>query len=260
MSEPTWRDSLPEDIRSDATLATIPDVGTLAKNFIATKALVGRKSYDLPRDDWKPEQWQEWHKTLGVPEKPDAYPLPEATVLEKAGLPVEVIKTAAGKFHELGLTPRQAKGLLDWYTSDATKGAETAATQAAAEKVAAENALKQEFGDAYPAKMGLVKAFLSKYGSPELIAWAEETGAGNNPAFVRSLIKAGEALLEDSSRRGVPVSPGAEAAFARIEIEQMKAQRLTDKAYSAKFEDAKSPERIRWNQLHDVAYAQSKVA
>lgn len=260
MSEPTWRDTLPDDLKADATLATIPDVNTLAKNHVALKAMTGRKAYDLPQDTWTPEQWKSWNSTIGVPESADKYPMPEAATLEKAGLPIEVVQAAAAKFHEVGLTTRQTKAILDWYTSDSAKGLELQATTRAAETVAATNALKQEFGDKYDAKMGLVKAFLSKYGSAELIAWAEETGAGNNPHFIRSLVKAGEALLEDSSRRGAPPSQGAEQASALAEIEEMKGKRLTDRAYSERFNDPKSPERQRWNQLHDVAFQTKKVA
>lgn len=257
--QPNWRDTLPDDIKADATLATIPDINTLAKNHIALKAMTGRKSYDLPRDDWKPEDWKAWNASIGVPEGPDKYNQPGIEALEKAGVPAETLKAAMAKFHEAGLTPRQSKALVDWYLSDATKGAELIATQTAAEKVAAEKALQQEYGDKYAAKMGLVKSFLGKFGSAELVQWAEESGAGNNPAFVKALIKAGEALLEDSSRRGSPQPPGTESASALAEIDEMKTRRLTDKAYSEKFNDPKSPERVRWNLLHDVAFQQKRA-
>ena len=257
MSEPTWRDTLPEDIKADPSLVDVPDVPTLAKNFLATKAMIGKKAYNLPADDWKPEQWQEWHKTIGVPEAPDKYAMPAAEVLEKAGLPSEVLKAAAGKFHEAGLTPRQAKALVDWYVGDAAKGLEMETTMRAEEKAKAEESLKKEFGDKYDAKLGLVKSFLSQYGSPELVTWANESGAGNNPAFVRALVKAGEALLEDSSRRGTnqPLSPDVAAAAAQLEIEQMKG----DKEFMTKYWSGDKAARIRWDSLHSAAYPTKKT-
>src|SRR5688572_7477369 len=79
-----WRASLPEDIRADPSLATIPDVPTLAKNYVSTKALTGRKAYDLPNPEWKPEQWAAWNKSIGVPESPDKYSPVDKATMEKA--------------------------------------------------------------------------------------------------------------------------------------------------------------------------------
>ncbi len=260
MSEqtPTWRDTLPEDIKADPSLSTIPDVPTLAKNFLATKALTGKKAYDLPADDWKPEQWKAWHATVGVPETPDKYFIPEAAALEKSGVPAEVLKSAHAKFHEAGLTPRQAKALVDWYVGDATKGQEMLSTTRAAEKAQTEAALKQEFGDKYEAKLGLVKSFLSQYGSPELLAWAEQTGAGNNAGFVKAMVKAGEALLEDSSRKGTTMasSPDVAMAQAQMEIEEMKG----NKELMSRFFSGDKAVNQRWLQLHSVAFPTKKTA
>src|SRR5215218_4903194 len=88
---PAWLADLPEEIRSSPTLSDFKgnewkEVGPLmAKRFIDTKAMVGKKAYDLPKDDWKPEQWAEWHKTIGVPEAPDKYGAIDPALLSKAG-------------------------------------------------------------------------------------------------------------------------------------------------------------------------------
>lgn len=251
-----WRASLPDDLKGDANLSTIPDVATLAKNFVMTKAMTGKKAYDLPQADWKPEQWAAWNKTIGVPEAADKYSPVDKAILEKAGLPPEVITSATAKFHEMGLTDRQAKGLLDWYTGDTIKGREMQATQGAAERAQSETALKQEFGDKYEAKLGLLKSWISHNATPAFAVAVEKAGLGSNPDFVKAIIKSAEQTLEDSSRSGhrSPFGPGSSQAAALGELEAMKARRMSDKAYNQLFYQPKSAERERWDQLHAAGY------
>lgn len=250
-----WRDGLPDDLKANPSLATIPDVKTLAQSFVATKALTGKKAYDLPQANWTPEQHKEWNKLIGVPEAPDKYTPMEKAQLEKAGIPPETLTAAMTKFHEAGLTDRQAKSIVEWFVGDAVKGGELLAEQQSAARVAGETALKQEFGDRYQAKMGLVKAWLKQNADADFLDTIEKNGLGNDPKFIKAIIKSAEATLESDSRTGNVSSPmGAESAAALAEIEQMKGKRLTDRAFSEKFNDPRSPERIRWEQLHKIAF------
>jgi hypothetical protein len=265
---PTWRDTLPDPIKTHESLAHFKDINALAESYINTKAMVGKKAYALPEDSWKPEQWNEWHKTIGVPDAPDKYGAPPEEMLTKAGLNKEVLASAQKRFHELGLTPRQVKGIMEeWYLPTAIKGSEVQAQQAQQEREASSQKLQSEltqlYGDKKDAKVGLVKAVLSKFGSPELVEWAEKSGAGNDPGFVKSLIKMGEAMLEDSTSRGGgggDLGPAASRANALKEIDAMMANRVNDPAFAAKFEDPKSAERVKWAQLHDIAYPKPQAA
>ena len=271
MSEGTasWIADLPEDLRGNPALSSFKgndwkEVGpVLAKSFVETKSLTGKKAYDLPKEDWKPEQWNEWHKTIGVPESPDKYSEPPEEMISKAGLNKETLAAAKKRFHELGLTQKQVKGLMDeWYIPTAISGAELTAKQQEQERLESaqklESELTQMYGDKKDAKLGLVKAFLSKFGSNELVEWADKTGAGNDPGFVKTLIKAGEALLESSSRHGsggtAELGPDAAKAAALKEIEDMMAKRINDPKYADAFNDPRSAERKRWTELHDLAY------
>lgn len=257
-NQPTWRDSLPEDIKSHSALAQFNDLPSLAKSYIDTKAMVGRKAYDLPKDDWKPEQWAEWNKTIGVPEAPDKYGAPPEEMLTKAGLNKEVLTSAQKRFHELGLTPRQVKGIMDeWYLPTAIKGAEIRAQQEATEREAAKANVQTElnrlYGDKVPAKLGLVKSFLAKFGSPEFVKWADESGAGNNVGFVNTLIKAGEALMEDTSRRGGAGDFSSPQASALATINDMKA----DKEFMKRFEAGDKAAVKKWNDAYQAAYSRA---
>ena len=264
---PAWIADLPEDLRGNATLTSFKgnewkDVGpVLAKSYVESRAMIGKKAYDLPQDDWKPEQWQSWNKTIGVPDAPDKYGAPADEMLTKAGLNKEVLGAAQKRFHELGLTPRQVNGIMDeWYIPISIAGSEARAKAQEDELKSSgaklDSELSQIYGDKKDAKVGLVKAVLNKFGSPELVEWADKSGAGNDPGFVKAFIKIGEAMIEDSSRGGGSgLGPESLKAEALKKLEEIKAARIADPTLEAKYNDPKSAERSQWNDLLQKAYA-----
>ncbi len=262
---PAWVADLPEDLRGNPTLQSFKgndwkEVGpALAKSFIETKKMTGQKAYDLPKDDWKPEQWSEWHKTIGVPESPDKYPQVDAELLKKTSLPPEIIASANKKFHELGLTPKQVKGLVnDWYLPDVAKGMEQEAAAKQEAMKRDEEAIRAEWGDNYDKNAGLVRAALAEVGSPELSKWVEEIGAANKPELAKMLAKVGERMLESSARGGGSTTSGGatDREGAKNEINEMIQKRINDPAFAKAFENPKSAELARWHELHKIAYPQ----
>ena len=260
---PEWVADLPEDLRGNETLksfkgASWKEVGpALAKSFIETKSMTGRKAYDLPQQDWKPEQWQNWNKTIGVPESPDKYDPVDENLLKKTGLPPEVIANANKKFQEIGLTPRQVKGLLhDWYLPDLAKGFEMESAQRAESLKKDEAALRADWADKYDSNAGLVKAALAKYGSPELTKWADENGMANNPMLAKLFAKIGQELTESSGRTagggGGNQNTGKEAA--RAKITEIMSKRGTDREYEKLFQAYNSPELAQLQALYKEAY------
>ncbi len=244
---PDWRASLPDDLKTNPSLTTIPDVNTLAKVYVDTKALTGRKAYDVPQPDWKAEQWTAWNKTIGVPDAPDKYtPVPKEA-LDKAGLPPEVISTATAKMHEYGLTDRQAKGLLDWYLGDTVKGQELQAKATADERAQGESILRGEFKDKYDANMGLVKAWIAQNATPGFAEAVEKAGLGSNPEFVRAIVKSAASTLEASGRGGQASSMGSDGARAQAanELEAMKG----DKVQMDKYFAGDKEMRAKWDRL-----------
>lgn len=132
----TWRDELPDGIKGDPSLQDIPDVGTLVKRYIDTKAMVG-SSVRIPTDDAgqeaieafvgklidnpqlglmrrpdpeNPETMAQVHQALGVPEDASGYERPEAVDAEAFGAMAETAKN-------LGLTKQQYSALAEAYAN-----------------------------------------------------------------------------------------------------------------------------------------------
>jgi hypothetical protein len=211
----------------------------------------------LPAEDWKPEQWATWNKTIGVPEGPDKYPAVDAQLLEKSGMSAEVLGPALKRMHELGLTPRQVKGILhDWYLPESARGSEMAAAQAKEASEKATGAVKAKYGDKYDAKAQLVKSVLA-LGGGDLAAKIEAAGFGNDPALFDAFVALGEKITESSAKGGAGGgSLGASKEEALQKSQTMKNERAANPTVDAKYNDPKSSERAEWNRLHQIAYAQ----
>jgi hypothetical protein len=252
MSEtPSWRDSLSDDLKSDPNLVKFNDVTSLAKSYKELSSKIGGKAYDVPKDDWKPEQWNEWHKTIGVPETPDKYPGVDAAVLEKVGLTSESLAEANKKFHEMGLTPRQVKNLNEWYFGNLNTQIETDTQAKARASEEATAKLKQEYGDKFPAKFELARSVVN-LGGKEFGERIANAGFGNDPELFKMFVSLGEKLMEDSSRRGgSSTAQGTPKQAALNEISELKG----NKEYMTRFTSGDKEAVKKWNDLHTVAYA-----
>lgn len=250
---------LPADLQSDNSLAQFKGddaaavLPVLAKSYIETKALTGRKAYNLPADDWTPEQWSAWNKSIGVPEKADGYGTVDEAQLAKSGISKEVLTAAMEKFRAQGLTPRQVKGILqDWYIPEAIRGAEMETTSRAAAAQATIEGLKTEWGADFDSNTGLASAVIGKFGTPELKAELDKAGIGNNPHLFKMLVAIGKKVItEDPTRAGLGLGQASGKAAAKAEIDAMKA----DPAFMKRFTSGDPTAAKKWNDLHNLAYA-----
>ena len=119
----------------------------------------------LPPKDATPEQWAEFYKQIGAPDKPEAYelPVPEGDTGEFA-------KTAATWFKEAGLLPQQAQALASkWneFSAAQAQAAEAAEQQRIAQLDAQnkqqEAALKTEWGQNHEANMELARRAVRQF-------------------------------------------------------------------------------------------------
>lgn len=69
---PNWLESLPEDLRGKAALASVPTLADLAKSYVETKSLVGKK-FQMPSESSTPEEIAAWRKNVGAPDTPEGY-------------------------------------------------------------------------------------------------------------------------------------------------------------------------------------------
>lgn len=256
----SWLATLPPELQADESLKTIPDVPTLAKNYVESRKFIGAKRLEAPQPNWTPDKWAAFNKELGVPEAPDKYPMPDVKLADGLTLDEGRKKAALEHFHKIGLRPDQAKELWGFYLNDINgvhKSATEARTKAAAD---AEAALKTEWGQNYDKNIGYLKRAYEKFGTPEAEKEFIDSGLGNNPAIARMFAKIGEAMSEDSAqgKGGGQLNP-ADAAAAESEIKRLKTDaKFQDAFFNAAHADHKKVVE-EWNSLHKRAYGNTVV-
>lgn len=191
-----WQKNLPEELQGEKCLETLPDVTTMAKNYVSTQKMRGKNSVVVPTDKSSQADRDAFYQALGRPktvaeygfERPDG--LPEA--LWDNDLAAEITE----KGWEAGLTRRQMDVLKEVYVGYEQR----LATAVAAEKEATEKALRQEWGDKYDANVERAKAFLAKT-TDEKSGQRERLLAkfGNDPDVIQWLSQWGEKTTEGRS-------------------------------------------------------------
>jgi len=178
-----WRDELPDELKTNPTLAKYETPEAAFKGLIDANGRLGR-SITIPSEDAGQDAWdayvekvkttapnltlhpdtaegdhaKEFWKMAGVPDDPKGYATPEATEL-----PPEFIENLRGVAGKAGWTVKQWKDTLSEY---ATEYANT--TQLAQEQKAADQAIVSgKFGLAEKDKMENIKALAGQFADPD---------------------------------------------------------------------------------------------
>lgn len=69
---PGWLESLDPELRANPALTTVPTLADLAKSYVHTKSMVGKK-LQAPSETSTPEEISAWRKTVGAPDAPEGY-------------------------------------------------------------------------------------------------------------------------------------------------------------------------------------------
>lgn len=237
--EKSFIDQLPEDLRNEASLSNIKDVGALAKGYVHAQREIGSR-IRIPGPDASPEVKAEFNKKLesagymqapdlndpkqkemlyaklGRPETPEGY---DASVPEELGAIVnpDQLKMYRELAHKVGLSKDQAKALLEFDVNRTMEQMENSAGMA-------KQSLQSEWGDAFDARLSLakdgLKHFESKY--PDAVSAIRQGPAGNNPVVLMMAAELGRMYKESGIIVGNRnVSYGLTPDEARVRINEV---------------------------------------
>jgi hypothetical protein len=245
----SWLESLPQDLRADPSIATVPDVQTLAKNYVEAKRAIGAEKLLKPQKNWDQKQRDDFYSALGRPETSEKYEVPSIP----EGVPVEIkpemLKEVKDQMFKMGITAEQGKGLLELYVNSRVNEAKTFQEQTSKSIADAEQALRQKWGQKYDMNMELAKVAAAKYVPPEFTK-----RVGNDPLFFEMCANVGMNLMEDSATgrgAGELLPP---ALRAQSEIKKLKADPDFMNRLTVKRESAAA---AHWNELHRMAVAKN---
>lgn len=255
-----WRASLPEDLRADPVFANFRSLGDMAHSFKHAQSLVGLDKLPLPKDDAKPELWDEVYRRLGRPDQPDQYGFARPDTMPEPLYDQEFAKRFAANAHKYGLSTKQAKALHDDYVALALERHQKVNQDAAEADKATERELRAAFGDAYDTKVALAQRAFERFGKDIATSDAIERAMKSTAGVVRLFAEIGAAMGEDGpaggrGRAGFALSPDeAKSEIAALNRDKDFLASYTDRAHPA-HADALA----RMTRLYAAAYPEMKT-
>lgn len=246
-----WRSSLNEELKGYVELKGFKDPVSVVDSYRNIEKLLGapkERLVKLPEKDDDVAGWNEVHERLGRPKDAKEYKIdvPQGYGDEKFS------EWARGKFHELGLSKKQADKLAEgWnkYVSDKMTASQTEYTT----KVEQETAdLKRKWGAAYDQNIEVAKRGYAAFGlKPEQIDALEKVmGFAGVMEFAHNLgIKTGEGefVRNNGGNSGFgTLTPSA----AQARIDQLRG----DATWVAKFASGDADAIAEMNKLSKWAF------
>lgn len=191
----TWISSLPKELQEDATIKKFTSVEALAKSYINAQRHLGSDKIPIPSQHATEDDWKMVFEKLGLPAA-DKY---DVKFAEQATLDKEFVDQFKQNAHKLGILPKQAQGLADWFSkSNAEAEAKVLQThQAQTDKEI--KGLRDEWGKAFDEKLRFANNALAKFADKETLEYMGKTGLANNVKLTKLLSAMGEALFKEGS-------------------------------------------------------------
>lgn len=249
-----WRATLPESIREDATLKKYKSVDDLAGAYINAQKLIGGNKMIVPNENTSEDEWKDIFKKLGVPEKVDDY---KVKFKDGSTIQEDFVKDFQATAHKLGVLPKQAQALAEWF-SDINLGSEAKIKAQAVESLKQTQAdLKKEWGNAYQVKINRATKVLMENGGKELVDHFNSMGWGADKKALSFLAGLGDLLYKED---GIVPGGGGDPALTPKEIQGEINKIMGDSKHPYYLKDhpghKAAVEQVR--QMHEQLYSQKK--
>ena len=193
---------IPEEYREERSLQNFQNMNDFVKSYLHSQKLVGADKIPVQNKMATDDDWNEVYKRLGRPSSPDEYQyqLPEQNKLDDATL-----KAFSEQAHKLGLLPKQAQGIIDYYNGLAQQSEQSASMQQETARLEAETVLRKEYGPAYDNKINAAKNLATNTLGAEFLrdtVLQDGSRLGDNPQVVKAFATLAEKLSEDNLVQG----------------------------------------------------------
>ena len=193
---------IPEEYREEKSLQNFQNMNDFVKSYLHSQKLVGADKIPVPNKMATDDDWNEVYSRLGRPKSPDEYKyeLPKENHLNE-----NTLKAFSEQAHKLGLLPKQAQGIIDYYNGLAAQNVQSEAMQQETAQLEAETVLRKEYGPAYSNKISAARNLATNVLGAEFLrdtVLKDGSRLGDNPQVVRAFATLAEKLSEDSMVQG----------------------------------------------------------
>lgn len=198
VAEASWRDSLPEELKTNASLEKFSDVSTLAKSYINAESMIGKDKMVVPGANTTEEEWSDIYNKLGRPSDPNGYEL-KAELAEGEPIDEQLMSSFKETAHKHGLSPAQAQGLLDYYNSISNQSLVDLENNAVLAQEQSQRELREEWGRSYDDNLNKASNVGKQFFGEDVfgLQMADGSKLGDNPALIKGLSKMASVVSED---------------------------------------------------------------
>jgi hypothetical protein len=250
-----WKSQLPSDLANAATMQKFPDTkegfAEAVKSHLSLEKLLGHEKVPVPKGPDDTVAMGLFRKAMGIPEKADGYGLADIKMPES----MKNVAFDKGKFaeivHKHDLTPTQAKGLWEAYTSMVGQSYEGAVKSQKEMLTGIINGLRAEWGDAYEGHVELGQTVINKFSDDKEMNDFITASLTKDPRGIKFLAKLGEQFAENKI-------PGFEnKRFSQTPEEAQKEWDAVKRDPNHPYNNAKAPQAERDRA---IAYVNGLIA
>ena len=197
-----FQNLIPEEYKEEKSLQNFSNMDDFVKSYLHSQKLVGADKIPVPNKLATDDDWNTVYERLGRPESPEgySYELPEESKVDDTTL-----KAFSAEAHKLGLLPKQAQGIMNYYNSLAEQSDKSLEFRDETARAEAEIELRKEYGPAYDLKVTQARNLATNTLGAEFLRntiLQDGSSLGNNPQVVRAFADLASKLSEDSMVQG----------------------------------------------------------
>lgn len=197
-----FQNLIPEEYKEEKSLQNFSNMDDFVKSYLHSQKLVGADKIPVPNKLATDDDWNTVYERLGRPENPEgySYELPEESKIDDTTL-----KAFSAEAHKLGLLPKQAQGIMNYYNSLAEQSDKSLEFRDETARAEAEIELRKEYGPAYDLKVSQARNLATNTLGADFLRntiLQDGSSLGNNPQIVRAFADLASKLSEDSMVQG----------------------------------------------------------
>jgi len=210
----SWKEAISEEFRNDPNIEKFTEIDALAKSYINATHMIGKDKVAVPNQNSTEEQWNEVFDKLGRPASADKYALDVKS--DVVPLNEGDVKQFAENAHKLGLSNKQAQGVLEFYKNNMEGQAHQSKVDTETSQVQAEQELRKEWGRDFEVNVKRAGALAKANMNPDILDLELKNGmrVGDHPELIKGFAKIASMMSEDKI-----VSPESDSTNKSGDIE-----------------------------------------
>lgn len=247
----SWYSGFDEPTRGYIEAKGFKDPGAVVTSYQNLEKLMGHdragRTVVLPKDEADVDAFNTIYDKLGRPATPDDYKLPVPE-----GDKGEFAKTAAGWFHEAGLTSKQASMLAEKFNEHGGGLAQNHQADLDQKRDADFATLEREWGDQFQSRAEIARRAMREVGlSPEQGAALEDT---IGVAAAAKMFEQFGKMMSEHGSKGFENAGGSSFGTTPAEAKHQINQLTQDKAWQQRYFNGGALERNEMERLQKLAY------